>query len=426
MVNHKKYLKSQILNFLAIFALVGLVNFVVDPLGAFKIVSITNFNKEKIYSGKYQGIAKAWRVKQVSPKTIILGTSRAAIAYNPEHPVWNKPNTPSYNLGLSAGNSYMMLRYFQHAHRIQKIDKCLLTLDFFAFNTHFENIPEYQERRLSVSADGSANFVHKFYDLPWLLFNIDNIFKSWETIKLQNKYENLFYLSNGQQDKQSFKNFLQRRNGHREAFLTNEKVYINRVYFPRPHQKYEFGTEINPELMLDHYRRILEIAYKDNIEVTIVINPSHARQWEVIRVTKLWDKFETWKKKLVEINEEEALKADSVSFPVWDFSGYNSLTTEAVPPLGDITTEMKYYYESSHFKEKVGDMVLSRIYNYPNFQTTLPDDFGVKINSKNLDSHLKQIRESQQRYQQNYPNDVKEIEQLLQEKVEKKQLDNLD
>ena len=426
MVNHKKYLKLASLNLLAIVGIMGLFNFIVDPLGVFNAISITNFNQEKIYFGSYSSIGKAWRVKQISPQIIILGTSRAARAYNPEHPVWNTFDKPAYNLALSAGNSYMMLRYFQHAHRIQKLDKCLLTLDFFAFNTYFENRPEYQEHRLSISKYGSTNLWYQVYDLPWLLFDINNIQKSWDTIQLQKKHRHLLYLSNGQQNKQSLRTFLKRNNGHREAFLKNEKGYINSVYFPRPDQKYEFGTETNPELMLDHYRRILQIAYQNNIEVTMVINPSHARQWEVIRVTKLWDKFETWKKRLVEINEEEARKANSLSFPVWDFSGYNTITTEPVPPLGDITTEMKYYYESSHFKEELGDIVFSKIYNYQNSKTAIPDDFGVRINLKNLESHLKQIRKSQKIYQQTYPNDVKEIEDLLQENISKNNVEDLD
>jgi len=46
--------------------------------------------------------------------------------------------------------------------------------------------------------------------------------------------------------------------------------------------------------------------------------PIHAAQLEVIRVTGLWQEFEQWERELTEMA------------PVWDFSGYNSITSKSI------------------------------------------------------------------------------------------------
>ena len=68
--------------------------------------------------------------------------------------------------------------------------------------------------------------------------------------------------------------------------------------------------------------------------------------------------------------------------PVWDFSGYNSITTES------IDDRMEYYIDNSHYSLKAGDLVLNRIVS---FQTEkVPRDFGVLVNQDNIEPHLEQ------------------------------------
>ena len=70
--------------------------------------------------------------------------------------------------------------------------------------------------------------------------------------------------------------------------------------------------------------------------------------------------------------------------PVWDFSGYNSITTES------ISERMDNYIDNSHYSPKTGDLVLGRILS---FQTEkIPEYFGILLTSDNIESHLKQIR----------------------------------
>lgn len=112
---------------------------------------------------------------------------------------------------------------------------------------------------------------------------------------------------------------------------------------------------------------------------------------------------------MVKVNEEEAALAGKAPFPLWDFSGFNSLTTEEVPALGDTETRMKWYWESSHYKKELGDLVLDRVLDYSSPNRKVPADFGVLLDSKMLEAHLNQVRIDRDVWRKSHPEDVKEI-----------------
>jgi hypothetical protein len=62
-------------------------------------------------------------------------------------------------------------------------------------------------------------------------------------------------------------------------------------------------------------------------------------------------------------------------------------TTESVPISGDNTT-MLWYWESSHYKKDLGDLVLDRIFDYSDIGRRVSDDFGVRLTSENISSHF--------------------------------------
>jgi hypothetical protein len=90
--------------------------------------------------------------------------------------------------------------------------------------------------------------------------------------------------------------------------------------------------------------------------------------------------------------------------PVWDFSSYNSITTE---PVGDI---MNNYADSSHYTPKIGNLVLNRIFAYK--EDSVPTDFGVKISPENIKYHLAKIRSDRQVWAKNNPKDLKLVEEI--------------
>lgn len=64
-----------------------------------------------------------------------------------------------------------------------------------------------------------------------------------------------------------------------------------------------------------------------------------------------------------------------------DFSVYHPFTAEKVPT--DKNTKMKYYWESSHYKNELGLIVLDRLVGDSKYE-----DFGMELNLDNIDTYL--------------------------------------
>ncbi|HWR39069.1 MAG TPA: hypothetical protein VN611_06185 [Patescibacteria group bacterium] len=74
----------------------------------------------------------------------------------------------------------------------------------------------------------------------------------------------------------------------------------------------------------------------------------------------------------------QLLRGVSEISPFWDFSGYNSVT------LND-----RNYYEKSHYRPPVAEMLAARIFDDPT--TVLPPDFGVWVTETNVEEHLQRL-----------------------------------
>ena len=69
-----------------------------------------------------------------------------------------------------------------------------------------------------------------------------------------------------------------------------------------------------------------------------------------------------------------------------DFSIYHELTAETVPT--NPKEEMKYHWEASHYKKELGDILLDRLLDVSEYK-----DFGVELNSQNINKHIQNLRE---------------------------------
>ncbi|MBF0220187.1 MAG: hypothetical protein HQL49_11780, partial [Gammaproteobacteria bacterium] len=88
------------------------------------------------------------------------------------------------------------------------------------------------------------------------------------------------------------------------------------------------------------------------------------------------------------------------------------LTSEPVPAAGDKESEMRWHWESSHYKKELGDLVLDRIFDYHSADRKIPSDFGILLMPDNLEQHLAQIRADRERWRSTHSQDIAEIESL--------------
>ena len=114
---------------------------------------------------------------------------------------------------------------------------------------------------------------------------------------------------------------------------------------------------------------------------------------------------------MVKINREESDQAGKTAYSLWDFSGYNSITTETVPAAGS-PDKMRWYSDSSHYNRACGDLILDRIFGHHDPARLIPQDFGTLIDERTIDAHLSDIREARAQYSETHPADVQEMAAL--------------
>jgi len=122
--------------------------------------------------------------------------------------------------------------------------------------------------------------------------------------------------------------------------------------------------------------------------------------------------LETGKRALVRLLAREAGGRPGNAVPVWDFSGYSSITTEPLPRLGS-REEMKYYWDSSHFKSGVGDLVLERVFATGPVADAVPPDFGVLLDADTLEAALSSQRARQASHRDSAADDLAALRRLV-------------
>jgi hypothetical protein len=393
-------IKISIVLSIAGFLSIVFFNLFVDPEGRFSLLEIQGINSEKPLRDKKISkyglrLSKMMDIESGNYNTIILGSSRAIVGLDPLHPAFDSSSV--YNTGLPGISMDEIYTIFQFSHQKLDLDKVIIGLDFESFSSNFSDRKKVEEDFQKKLPNPTNNPL----DLFKSLFSIEATKKSFNTIKfnLQKKRSN--YTSRGLylgMRKQS-------KNCYRELFVWLPRRFLNLDYiYP--------GFSYSKNARLDYLSKIIEQSRKNKIKVYLFISPIHARQLEAIRVSGLWSTYEQWERDLVEIVAENSkIHPNEEPITLWDFSGYNSITTEKIPPSNS-KEEMKWYYDSSHFSKEAGDVVLDLVLNGHNATQGTFKDFGVPINVNNIESHLKRIRTEQVQYQKNYPQEFNEIERL--------------
>jgi len=81
------------------------VNVVVDPFGMYRILERSGFNAHKPAIQHRVRLAKAYEIRQIKPRGIILGTSRTHLGLRPSHDGWDPTARPVYNLAFDGATT---------------------------------------------------------------------------------------------------------------------------------------------------------------------------------------------------------------------------------------------------------------------------------------------------------------------------------
>src|SRR5438128_2865683 len=89
-------------------AAVVAVNLVVDPFGMYRLVVLEGVNASKPVVQTRVRLVKAYEVRRLRPRGIILGTSRSHVGLRPSHDGWDPAAKPIYNLAFDGATTKEM------------------------------------------------------------------------------------------------------------------------------------------------------------------------------------------------------------------------------------------------------------------------------------------------------------------------------
>jgi hypothetical protein len=385
--NYKSYLWAWLLSAILTVGIVGVFNYIVDPYGFYRIVDRAGFNQQKEGVRSKIRYVKALELPLRKPKTIIIGSSRVHDGINPLHALLSNPAyAPVYNLGIDMARIHESKEYLRHALVNDEIKRVIIGLDFFMFNAsqkvNYNFDSELVGRKINIGDYLSTS-----------IFSRDAFVDSIRTIKTSHSQpERKEFLSNGFRPG----NFVFYQVKSYEAL----HYYTNYIFMSSLSSQTKYYAEVTSDQgVFDDFEDILKICATNSIDVKLYISPAHANlDGEGILAAGKWQMMENWKRKVV-------MLAGRYNVPIWDFSGYNSITTESV------RTPMTYYWDSSHFTEVVSDMILKRIFTEG---VNVPTDFGVLLSDENIERHLATIRNNRQKYAENHKVELRSLNESYQ------------
>ena len=348
----KKWTFSFLFATIFIILFVATFNYIVDPYRIYD----TNIFKNKPKEDLQARFAKVLRIQQLKPTSIFLGNSRPQRSFDSAHKYFTQP---AFNAAISGSNLNEAKAYLKWAIRQGNLKQALLVFDdktMLGMRNKTDDFEEYFKNPK----------VYKYK----ILFSLQMLRDSIATVK-KRKQTPLFE-PDGRRTEASLLEEVQKNGGYyKYSINTLENGYMAK------YNKNEV-SKLSYKVFID----ILKECHDNNIKLDIAISPLHVRLLEAmdyrVGLDVVW--YE-WKKQIVAINEEVALKLGKKPFRIIDFGMYNNITAQELPK--DINQTSKYYWEASHYKTKLADMMLDAL-----MQQNIDNDFGMEITSKNIDAHI--------------------------------------
>ncbi|ATH82685.1 hypothetical protein CO724_16480 [Ectopseudomonas mendocina] len=369
----------------------AIFNFLMDPFLVFSKQDEAYLQLQRYAIGKNERMHKAAQIDYYEPDLLVLGWSRARDGINPLHPEFLKRFDSPYNAAQAVQRLQEAQAYYHHARCAGRLKAVLWGVDFGmfaakhdAFNRSYRpgllrdeecrGQPLWEKLRISFSWHTTKAALRQLYQL-----NRPNFFTD------RGMTNPAYYRITKRQPMQQF-------------------LRAERQYFDDTYADYELGAE-----NLRVFREVLLAAHQHGHEFVLFFSPSHPRLWEVLDIRIGWHVFEQWKREMVRINEEVAGEVGRSPFPLWDFTGYHPLHIEALPEADERRPVMQNYWDTSHFKERLGNILIRRLYDTENKYKS----FGQRLTGDTIEQHLNRLRVQRAAWLRQNPELRKDMRQAL-------------
>jgi hypothetical protein len=337
----RRYLAILAIAFLATLGAAAGFNRLIDPYGYWTGPDLA-FNHYKPESGRHGQLVKQAQYARVAPRTLLAGNSRVSVGFDPLSAAWPRPMQPVYNLGLPGVAVRDSVEAAMAAAETHRPDTIVFGLDFLDFRmpeawwTRDEGPPE--PRAYQPSLAERAN----------LLFSTAALSDSVATLMEQRARFPATTTPQGWDGPGSYRTIIATE-GQRALFDQKDAEYAARFAKDERHVRWDLpgGNYAWAAIV-----RLADYCAEHRIRLVLFTYPYHANMLAAFGKADMLDDMAEWRRDMAAFGTERQLA-------VYDFTGVNPISSEPIPAPGDRTTEMRWYWESGHFKAALGDRMIA-------------------------------------------------------------------
>lgn len=361
--------------------LVLLTNYLIDPYLSHQWDS-SLLQRLRPTREKLSPWGKTYAVFKYQPQVLYVGNSRTEGGLPADGKLFNGKRVFNGAIsGASLGDAIAMLH---HARAVSKLDTVVWGVDYWSFSSDVGNSDFDREL---VAKDKSYALRRPLLDLKRSLsfdMTSDSVRLILGSFGADCRSSLAF---DGQRDEACQIANLADRGGVAKALVADIRGVKNK--------------NEKTERSLSAFRSELEQLCRAGIHVMVYINPLHAITLENFYQQGHWSHLERWKRSLVEATGEA--QQGGCNIQLYDFSGFNSVTSETIPEVSG-KVAMQNYWEGSHYRTVVGKQILAKMLSLA--EVPVPLDFGVKLDRNNIENHLEHIRSERELYRAAHPQEL--------------------
>jgi hypothetical protein len=329
---------------------VGGINYIVDPFNIFH----TKFFKEQFQINERFMKIEYLEENKNKYNSYMFGSSR--IGTTPPNIIDKYfKDSKFYNFTISSANLYdylMHLKYFLKNN--YPIRNLYLQIDIDNMNSYSRSKSDYLSKLHPFVEEETLQSYYLSYLFGFFPFNIEGKIKS----NINQKDPIGYFIETGIWTRP----LKEQRIKENPIKFIQEEISFN-VQKKRTLKNMELKNNSNA------LKEIVDLCTLNNINLIVFTTPHNKNMMDSFIIKDYL----------------EFLKMISSFTSFYDFTGYNSVTTKNIN-----------YYESSHYREKVGILIAARIFN--DKEVEVPQDFGVLVTKDNVDEHLENLRKQIEEY----------------------------
>ena len=330
----------------ALLSLVAALNIAVDPFFVFGTPLINGFNKYKPATQGREALAKAALVMDAQPRTLLVGASKVQVGLDPESTIWNATERPVFNAGIPGGLSPATLRVLTDVLKIAPVHRVLVLLEF----VDMLEPPGINNSDTPFRTTGWARareFVDAALTRDALEASVRTLSDQWTDIPSGLR-------PNGQMYDGVFRGPTESE-GPGAVFGQKMTFNAERVAGMRARLSVKPGVAI---AQLDVVRKLIATCRERGIALDLALPPVHADFLRLLDLAGLWPRYLAMRTVLADTVAQEG----GGQVHLWNFMGFDSYSTEPVPPLGKRASALRWFWEPNHFRPELGQMMLETIY----------------------------------------------------------------